>query len=67
MNAKGVYYGLVEAQNLRMNGDDQKELEDEEISSMMSYSNIRKTLIIYFRKQYFRSSEIIKYSSIIWK
>ena len=36
MNTKGVYYGLVEAQNLRMKGDDQKEFEDAEISSMMS-------------------------------
>lgn len=35
MNSKGVYYGLVEAQNLRMNGDDQKEIEDDEIQSMM--------------------------------
>ncbi len=30
MNARGVYYGLVEAQNLRKNNGDQKELEDEE-------------------------------------
>ena len=28
MNAKGVYYGLVEAQNLRLNDDDHKELEE---------------------------------------
>ncbi len=36
MNAKGGYYGLVEAQNLRGKGDDQKELEDDEITSMMN-------------------------------
>jgi hypothetical protein len=35
MNARGVYYGLVEAQNLRGKSNDQKELEDDEISSMM--------------------------------
>ena len=34
MEAKGVYHGLREAQNLRMNNDDQKELEEDEISSM---------------------------------
>jgi hypothetical protein len=34
MNARGIYYGLVEAQNLRTKGDDQKEPEDDEISSM---------------------------------
>ncbi len=36
INARGVYYGLVEAQNLRGKSNDQKELEDDEISSMMS-------------------------------
>ena len=30
MNAKGVYYGLVEAQNLRRQEKDQKKLEDDE-------------------------------------
>jgi hypothetical protein len=31
MAAEGVYYGLVEAQNLRMNADDQKELNDDDV------------------------------------
>ncbi len=40
MNAKGVYYGLVEAQNLRVKGDHQKEFEVDEIPSMMSQSDL---------------------------
>lgn len=39
MNAKGVYYGLVEAQNLRLKDDDQKELEDEKITGKRRKSN----------------------------
>ena len=34
MDAKGTYYGLVEAQNLRVKDDEQKELEDEDISGI---------------------------------
>lgn len=37
MNARGIYYGLVEAQNLRLQNNDHKELEndeDEKITSM---------------------------------
>jgi len=61
MNAKNVYYGLVEAQNLRMKGDDQKGLEDDEIPSMirlliLSSINIK----IHFSTPCFRSNEIIK-------
>jgi hypothetical protein len=37
MDAKGVYYGLVEAQNLHMKSDNQKELEDDEMSSMRKH------------------------------
>jgi hypothetical protein len=37
MNARGVYYGLVEAQNLRMKSGDQTELDDDDISSMPQY------------------------------
>ncbi len=33
MDTRGVYYGLVEAQNLR---DDRKELADDKIPSMIS-------------------------------
>lgn len=33
MNAKGVYYGLVEAQNLRLKDDHGKEQDDDDISS----------------------------------
>jgi hypothetical protein len=36
MDTRGVYYGLVEAQNLRMKDDDRKELEDDKIPSMIS-------------------------------
>jgi hypothetical protein len=36
MDAKGIYYGLVEAQNLRMNDEDQNEPEEDEKSSMIS-------------------------------
>ncbi|CAF1151724.1 unnamed protein product, partial [Rotaria sordida] len=32
MNARGVYYGLVEAQNLRMQNNDQKEDDDDDTS-----------------------------------
>lgn len=39
MNAGGVYHGLVEAQNLRLKGDDQKELEDDEVSSKIRSVN----------------------------
>ena len=39
MNAKGVYYGLVEAQNLRLKDDDGKEEEDEDMSSKELESN----------------------------
>ncbi len=43
MDARGIYYGLVEAQNLRGKGDDQKEIEADEIASMMI--RIEKTKI----------------------
>ena len=33
MDARGVYRGLVEAQNLRMN-DDEKELDEDDMKSM---------------------------------
>jgi hypothetical protein len=36
MDAKGIYYGLVEAQNLRMKDEDQNEPEEDEKSSMIS-------------------------------
>jgi hypothetical protein len=36
MDAKGVYYGLVQAQNLRRTGDDENEVEDDETPCMMS-------------------------------
>jgi hypothetical protein len=36
MDARGNYHGLVEAQNLRVKGDDQKEADDDdEPSSVM--------------------------------
>lgn len=34
MNAKGVYYGLVEAQNLRLKNEKETELENDEIESI---------------------------------
>ncbi|CAF3875468.1 unnamed protein product [Rotaria sordida] len=36
MNARGVYYGLVEAQNLRMQNNDQKEDDDDDTSMALS-------------------------------
>ena len=39
MDAKAVYYGLVEAQNLRGNNDEQKDLEDDDISSIRKIYN----------------------------
>jgi len=59
MNAKGGYYGLVEAQNLRMKGDDQKGLEDDEIPSMIRLL-ILSYIKIHFSTSCFRSNEIIK-------
>ncbi len=59
MNAKGGYYGLVEAQNLRMNSDNQKGLEDDEISSMMK-NLLSYRIKIHFSSSCFRSNEIIK-------
>ena len=40
MNAKGVYYGLVEAQNLHLKGDDEKELEEDSTASMNGWSDL---------------------------
>ena len=42
MDAKGVYYGLVEAQNLRLKEEDQNEVEEDEKGGMMSQSDIFK-------------------------
>ena len=35
MEANGVYYGLVEAQNLRMKDEDQNKLEEDDTSGSM--------------------------------
>lgn len=41
MDARGAYYGLVEAQNLRVKSDDQKEIGEEEITGMiLLFSNL---------------------------
>jgi hypothetical protein len=40
MDAKGVYYGLVEAQNLHMKSDNQKEVEDDDMSSMRKHKAV---------------------------
>ena len=46
MNAKGVYYGLVEAQNLRVKDDDSKEIEDDQATGMMPWSHCRDCSIL---------------------
>jgi hypothetical protein len=40
MDARGNYYGLVEAQNLRVKGNDQKEAEDDDEPSSIVFRQI---------------------------
>ena len=45
MELKGNYYGLVEAQNLRMNTTDETELEDENEDDLMGMLTRKKNVL----------------------
>ncbi|CAF3161370.1 unnamed protein product [Rotaria sp. Silwood2] len=46
MNARGVYHGLVEAQNLRMENNDQKELENDEDDDISIDNELNQSTLI---------------------
>ncbi|CAF4163470.1 unnamed protein product, partial [Rotaria sordida] len=46
MNARSVYYGLVEAQNLRMKNNDQKELENDEDDEISIDNELNRSVLI---------------------
>ncbi|CAF1223645.1 unnamed protein product [Rotaria sordida] len=46
MNARSVYYGLVEAQNLRMKNNDQKELENDEGDEISIDNELNRSVLI---------------------